>query len=165
MLAEFNNNRYKKDVVKRANFKFIVVLTMAAIVLQGMFSCGSATRKVEKEDTEKEAKEKFTGLRLWSVKDDMSKDASGTIAEVGSMGYKFVETAGYDDGKVYGMDPVEFKDLCEKNGLKFLGAHIGQDVPTNENWNKTMEWWDVCIAAHRSAGVKWIVQPWMGDRL
>ena len=25
-----------------------------------------------------------------------------------------------------------------------------------------MAWWDVCIAAHKTAGVKWIVQPWMG---
>ena len=149
--------------MKRANFKCLVVLTMATILLLGMFSCGSVTRKFEKEDTETEAKKKFIGLELWSVKDDMSKDARGTIAEVGSVGHKFVETAGYDDGKVYGMDPVEFKDLCEKNGLKFLGAHTGQDVPTNENWDKTMEWWDVCNAAHKSAGVKWIVQPWMGE--
>ena len=64
--------------------------------------------------------------------------------------------------KMYGMDPVEFKNLCESNGLKFLGAHTGQDVPTKENWDKTMAWWDECIAAHKAAGVKWIVQPWMG---
>ena len=25
-----------------------------------------------------------------------------------------------------------------------------------------MAWWDTCIAAHKKAGVKWIVQPWMG---
>ena len=24
-----------------------------------------------------------------------------------------------------------------------------------------MAWWDVCIAAHKEAGVKWIVQPLM----
>jgi sugar phosphate isomerase/epimerase len=25
-----------------------------------------------------------------------------------------------------------------------------------------MAWWDECIAAHKAADVKWIVQPWMG---
>jgi sugar phosphate isomerase/epimerase len=25
-----------------------------------------------------------------------------------------------------------------------------------------MVWWDACIAAHKEAGVKYIVQPWMG---
>jgi len=107
-------------------------------------------------------KEKFIGLQLYSVRDAMKEDAKATVARVGEMGYKYVETAGYADGKIYGMDPLEFKELCETNGLQFLGAHTGQDVPDSANWNKTMEWWDICIDAHKKAGVKWIVQPWMG---
>lgn len=106
-------------------------------------------------------KEKFIGLQLYSVRQDMKKDVPGTLAAVGEMGYKFVETAGYGDGKIYGLDPVEFKKLCKKNGLKFLGAHTGQAVPTKEKWDETMKWWDTCIAAHKAAGVKWIVQPFM----
>ncbi len=133
---------------KKIRILFLVV--MVAFLFAGLSSCETAP------------KEKTIGLQLWSVKDDMQKDAPATIAAVGEMGYKFVETAGYGDGKIYGMDPLAFKELCETNGLQFLGAHTGQDVPTEENWDKTMEWWDVCIAAHKSAGVKWIVQPWMG---
>lgn len=125
---------------------FILVLVLVA----GLFSCKPAP------------KEKMIGLQLWSVKDDMKKDAAATIAAVGEMGYKFVETAGYADGKIYGLDPLEFKNLCETNGLQFLGAHTGQDVPDSASWDKTMKWWDECIAAHKSAGVVWIVQPFMG---
>lgn len=135
---------------KKISFKFLFLVGFAAFLLQGLNSCETAP------------KEKKIGLQLWSVKDDMQKDVPATIAAVGEMGYKFVETAGYGDGKIYGMEPVAFKELCETNGLQFLGAHTGQDVPTEENWDKTMEWWDVCIAAHKSAEVKWIVQPWMG---
>ena len=40
------------------------------------------------------------------------------IAKVGKMGYKFVEPAGYADGKFYGMEPAAFKELCETNGLQ-----------------------------------------------
>ncbi len=106
--------------------------------------------------------EKFIGLQLYSVRKAMNKDPRATVAEVGKIGYKFVETAGYGNGKFYGMDPVEFKTLCEDNGLQFLGSHTGQNLPTAENWDKTMAWWDECIDAHAAAGVKWIVQPWMG---
>ena len=134
---------------KKISLKFLFLLGVAAFLFQGFTSCEMAP------------KEKVIGLQLWSVKDDMKKDVPGTVAAVGEMGYKFVETAGYADGKIYGLDPVEFKNLCEKNGLQFLGAHTGQNLPTEENWDKTMEWWDVCIAAHKSVGVKWIVQPWM----
>jgi len=93
----------------------------------------------------------------------MKKDVPGTVAKVGEMGYKFVEAAGYADGKFYGMSPVEFKELCETNGLQFLGSHTGQDVPDSANWESTMAWWDEAIEAHTAAGVKWIVQPWMGQ--
>lgn len=128
-----------------------LILLVTFVFAIGMFSC------------EQPKKEKFIGLQLWSVKDDMNKDAAATLAAVGEMGYKFVETAGYGDGKIYGTDPLEFKTLCENSGLLFLGAHTGQDVPDSANWETTMQWWDVCIDAHKKAGVTWIVQPWMGN--
>jgi len=102
------------------------------------------------------------GLQLWSVKDDMKKDAVATIEKVGAMGYDFVETAGYGDGKMYGMDPLDFKALVEENGMAFTGAHAGQAVPDSGKWDETMAWWDQCIAAHKEAGVVYIVQPFMG---
>ena len=107
------------------------------------------------------SKEKFIGLQLYSLRDDMKKDVEGTVAKVGEMGYKFVETAGYSDGKFYGMDPKAFKELCEANGLQFLGSHVGRPVPDSANWESTMEWWDQAIQAHADAGVKWMVQPSM----
>ena len=108
--------------------------------------------------------EKEVGLQLWSVKDDMKKDAPGTIAAVGEMGYTFIETAGYGDGKFYGMEPLAFKALVNDNGMEFLSSHTGQALPDEDNWEKTMVWWDVCIDAHAKAGVKYIVQPFMDDK-
>ncbi len=140
------------------SLKNLLIGALAAVVLQGMVSCTPAQK--QPAAVEKPA-EKFIGLQLWSVKDSM-KNVAGTIVSVGQMGYQFVETAGYGDGKIYGFDPVEFKNLCEENGLQFLGAHTGKDVPTPEKWDETMAWWDTCIAAHQAAGVIWIVQPWMG---
>ena len=102
------------------------------------------------------------GLQLYSIRDAMKKDPVATIEKVGAMGYDFVETAGYGDGKIYGMEPVEFKDLVEKNGMKFLGAHLGQPVPDSGKWDESMAWWDVAIQAHKDAGALYIVQPFMG---
>lgn len=135
--------------IKKNSIKLLIFVGVAALIFQGFTFYKPAP------------KEKVLGLQLYSVKDDMNKDVAGTIAAVGEMGYKYVETAGYADGKIYGMDPVKFKNLCEKNGLHFWGAHAGQNLPKEKDWDKTMEWWDVCIAAHKSAGAKWIVQPWM----
>ncbi len=104
---------------------------------------------------------KDIGLQLWSVRKDMEKDAAGTIAQIGEMGYTFIEAASYNDGKFYGMEPAEFKALLDKNGLAFLSSHTGAHVPDAATWDETMKWWDVCIDAHKAAGVEYIVKPSM----
>lgn len=131
---------------KKMNFK---VLAVALLLVFGFSSFKPAKKEI------------YIGLQLWSVKNDMKKDVAGTLAAVSEMGYGFVESASYGDGKIYGMDPVEFKNLCEAKGLDYLGAHCGQAVPSDEKWDETMKWWDTCIAAHKAAGVQWIVQPFM----
>ncbi len=138
-------------MLRKITFKFLIVIAVAAFAQQLFVSC------------ETKPEEKFIGLQLYSVRDAMKEDPEATVAKVGEIGYKFVETAGYSDGKFYGMEPTAFKELCQNNGMQFLGSHTGQNVPDSADWDKTMAWWDECIAAHKEADVKWIVQPWMGD--
>ncbi len=132
-------------------FRFSSLLLFAA-TLMVISSCTETTPSPENG----------IGLQLWSVKDDMKKDPVLTIEKVGAMGYDFVETAGYRDGKIYGMDPVDFKALVEENGMYNPGAHSGQAVPDSGKWDETMAWWDQCIATHKEAGVVYIIQPSMG---
>lgn len=102
------------------------------------------------------------GLQLWSVRDAMGKDPEATIKQIGEMGYDYVESAGYHDGLIYGMEPETFKNLVEENGMRYLGAHVGRQIREDQDWQELMPWWDTCIAAHQSAGVEYIVQPSMG---
>ncbi len=103
------------------------------------------------------------GLQLYSVRDAMKEDPIGTIEKIGTIGYDYVESAGYNDGKIYGMDPEEFKALVENNGMKYLGAHSGMAIPDSGGWQSLMPWWDKCIATHKAAGAEYIVQPFMGN--
>lgn len=124
-------------------------LTLLLLTVLTFFSCNTS-------------QDKFIGLQLWSVRDDMKKAPEETIAKVGEIGYSFIEAAGYSDGKFYGIEPADFKALVEKNNMVFLSSHTGQNMPDSANWEKTMAWWDTCIDAHVAAGVKYIVQPFMG---
>ncbi len=136
-------------------FKTSLLKTTAKLLVCGMLLTGAVSCKKKSE--------KVIGLQLYSLRDTISKDTKGVIAEVGKMGYKFVEAAGYKDGKFYDMEPADFKALCETNGLQFWGSHTGQAAPDSAAWDSTMMWWDKAIDAHLAAGVKYIVQPWMGD--
>lgn len=106
---------------------------------------------------------KDIGIQLWSVREAMKEDASGTIQKLGEMGYTFVEPAGYGDGKFYDMEPAEFKKLVEDNGMRVLSSHTGQALPDSAKWDETMAWWDEAIAAHKELGVTYLVQPFMGS--
>jgi sugar phosphate isomerase/epimerase len=132
--------------------KLLTFVALAIFAIGGMISCGpKAPQKPAKE----------VGLQLWSVRDDMKTDARGTVKKVGAMGYSFIEAAGYSDGKFYGMEPAAFKALVDSAGMTFFSSHTGQAVPDSANWEKTMAWWDAAIAAHKAAGVSYIVQPFM----
>lgn len=106
---------------------------------------------------------KNIGLQLYSIRDSIMRDIPGAIAKVAKMGYTFVEPAGYGEGKFYGLQPAEFKAICDKNNLPIISSHTGQALPDSANREKTMAWWDECIAAHKVLGVKYIVQPFMGE--
>jgi sugar phosphate isomerase/epimerase len=134
----------------KMQLKTLLASSAALLLMMAMTSCT------------KPAVEKNIGLQLYSVRDDMKANPDSTVMEVGKMGYKFVEAAGYNDGKFYGMSPAGFKALVEKSGMLFLGSHCGQALPDSAHWDSTMIWWDKAIAAHKEGGVKWIVQPFMG---
>ena len=129
--------------------KSLIIMTLTVFVASGLVSFTAS----------KKAKE--VGVQLYSVRDDMKKDVKGTVEKIGAMGYKMAEAAGYSDGKFYGMEPAAFKALCDASGLNFFSSHCGQPVPDQAGWDACMKWWDACIAAHKAAGVKYIVQPSM----
>ncbi len=130
-------------------FKLFMLLSGTILVLSLMNSC---TVK----------KDKYIGLQLWSVRDYMKTAPDSTIIKVGQIGYGFVEAAGYNDGKFYGMEPAAFTSLVNENKMDFLSSHTGQALPDSGGMAEIMVWWDKCIEAHKTAGVKFIVQPFMG---
>ncbi len=137
--------------MKKSNFFTITMLTVLVLsIFSTFYSCKPKPAG------------KNIGLQLYSLRDTIRKDVPATIAKVADIGYTFVEPAGYADGKFYGMEPADFKALCEKNKMTVLSSHTGRPVPDSANMAETMAWWDACIDAHVAVGAKFLVQPSMG---
>lgn len=137
--------------MKKYSLIRLMIIVISVLILP--FACQIKTEPV-----------KNIGLQLYSLRDSMAVNAVKTIEEVGKIGYKTVELAGYANGKFYGMTPAEIKNVVESNGMTIISSHTGQSVPDSSNWDAVMAWWDTCIDAHAQAGIKYIVQPWM-DRV
>lgn len=102
---------------------------------------------------------KHIGLQLYSLREMVKDDGIQKVIEaVAQMGYTHVETAGYDNGMIYGMKPSEFKKLVNDNGMKCTSAHVNQSY-SKENEAEVMMWWDKCVEAHNELGCKYMVMP------
>ena len=103
-------------------------------------------------------------LQQYSLRDDVAKDLNGTVKQVAEMGFTGIEAAGYDNGKLYGMEPNAFADFLKINNLTLLSSHTGKQLAddiSKTNWDEIWKWWDLAIATHKAAGAKYIVTPWM----
>mgnify|MGYP001791588513 CR=1 FL=1 len=133
---------------KRSLISIVLLMAVTGLIFSTFYSCKPSGKNL--------------GLQLYSIRDSIMKDVPGAIAKVSKMGYKFVEPAGYTNGKFYGLEPAAFKALLESNKLTMISSHTGQALPDSASMGKVMEWWDACIEAHSVAGTKFIVQPFMG---
>ena len=62
------------------------------------------------------------------------------------------------------MTPAAFKQSIEDAGMEVLSSHTGKplaDPVADTNWEETWAWWDTAIQAHKDAGMKYIVVPWI----
>lgn len=134
----------RRDFLKRAS----MLLAGGLVAPQLLSSCAGGAKK-------------NIGLQLYSLRDLVKEEGIQAVLEVASkMGYTNLETASYDNGKIYGLAPAEFKKMCNDLGMKCTSAHLGQAF-TKEKEAEVMKWWDQAIEAHNELGVKYMVQPWM----
>ena len=113
-------------------------------------------------------KKKEVSIQLYSVRDVINKgtDLNVVLKDLAEMGYTSIEAANYDNGKFYGKTPEEFKSAVEKAGMTVLSSHCSRGLSGEEvasgDFSESLKWWDQSIAAHKAAGMKYIVNPGIG---
>ena len=103
------------------------------------------------------------GVQLWSVREDVKKDAKGTLAKLASYGYKEVESGNYQDGKFYGFDAKTFRTMLDDAGLKMTSGHAAV-LPTDLD-SKMMisDRWKKAVENAKIVGQNYIINPWMNE--
>lgn len=140
-------------------------MKVSIIIATTLLMLASCNPKADATQQQAAPVKKDISLQLYSLRDDIAKDYDATIKKAGEMGFTSVEAANYADGKFYGKTPEEFKASIEKAGMKVLSSHTGKGLTEKElaskDFTEALKWWDQCIAAHKAAGMKYIVTPWM----
>lgn len=127
------------------------IILAALALMAGTFACSPAEKTETETSTEEVAQStSFGGLALYTLRDAMGTDPKATLQAVADAGYAYVEAAGYQDGKFYGMEPAEFKSYLESIGLQAKSSHMGM---------VTLENADQLIADTKAAGIEYFVIP------
>ncbi|AEW02488.1 hypothetical protein A4D02_00590 [Niastella koreensis] len=102
------------------------------------------------------------GLQLYTLRNEMGKDAKGTLAKVAAQGYKTVETFGYGNGKWFGMNAAELRAELKSLGLTTPSGHtFPASVFLGSGWE---EKWKPAVADAKAVGQEFIVVPWMEEQ-
>lgn len=133
----------------RRDFLKISAAGAAGTLVLGTAACSSQT--VDKKSF-------GVGLQLYSIRDAIAEDLEGSLKKVADMGYKYVELAGYADGKFYGLEPQAFKTMINDLGMEILSSHTQVEAAgiTLENARKMAD-------DHAEVGVKYCIQPWINE--
>jgi sugar phosphate isomerase/epimerase len=129
---------------------------LGAIVLS-QYSCKS-TEKTAPVNAKKSADPKSFGLalQLYTIRDAMNADVTGSLKKVSDTGFKYLELAGYANRKFYGYEPVEFKKIVNDLGMEILSSHTQVEAQgiTLDNAKQMAE-------DHAKLSVKYCLQPWV----
>ena len=79
-------------------------------------------------------KVKNPGIQLYSFRKEMLADASGTLKQIASLGFKQIESAGSEKGSYYGLKPKEMKQICADLGMTLRSGHAHID----DKWQQTL---------------------------
>lgn len=91
-------------------------------------------------------KQRAIGLQLYTLRNEIGKDAAGTLKKVAALGFTEVENFGYN-GKFFGMEPAAYKSMLDGSGLKAPSGHYlwggATDNPPvgsiRNGWEKAVE--------------------------
>lgn len=105
------------------------------------------------------------GVQLYTVRDLMAKDPTGTLAKVAAIGYTTVEGATYTGSeKFYGMEPREFAGVLKSSGLWMPSSHyrLGEDKENGASPKGTiLNDWQKAVDDAAAVGIKYMVCAWL----
>ncbi|MFI5151719.1 MAG: sugar phosphate isomerase/epimerase family protein [Chitinophagales bacterium] len=139
--------------------------TRRTFIKQGSFTI-AATAFFSKNILANFAGQEVLGIQLYSIRDDMKKDALGTLQKLAKIGYKHVEHANYVNRKFYNNAPVDFKKVLDDLGLKMPSGHT---VMGRQHWDESKkdftDVWKYTVEDAATVGQKYVISPWLEDSL
>jgi sugar phosphate isomerase/epimerase len=107
------------------------------------------------------------GLQLFTIRDAMARDVTGTLARVAALGYQEVETYGFDPEAIgyYRLPAREFADRLRQHGLTAISGHYDLNRFATASDADLDRYVDRCIEGAKILGQSYITWPFLEEPL
>jgi len=109
---------------RRSFLKQAAMAGAGGLILPGLIKFEGAKPRLKK-----------VGIQLYSVRNEMLADATGTLNKLGQFGYQEIESAQSQKGNYYGLAPKEIKKILKDQGMTLRSGHTHID----QYWQKSID--------------------------
>lgn len=101
------------------------------------------------------------GLQLFTIRAALAKDVAGTLKRIAALGYREVETYGFDPQGLgyYGMAAKAFAQLLRDNNLTTPSGHYDLNRFATTSEDDLKRYMDRCIEGARALGQAYVTWP------
>lgn len=103
------------------------------------------------------------GIQLYTLRDAMADNPRKTLQQLAAIGYREVESAGYQEGTFYGMKPKKFKKLLNKLDLGIKSGHCLTGAQAPEQKGTIINEWEMAVADAAEVGQEYLVCAYLFD--
>lgn len=135
--------------MNRRDFIATSALASAGAIL--LPSCGLAPIK------------KPVGLQLYTVRDLLAKDVTGTLKALADIGYTELEAWGYSEGNILGRSYKDFGKEIRDLGMRLVSCHFDSGQINPERKGTLINGWDRVIEDAKATGQQYMVIGWLDE--
>jgi len=143
---------------RRKFLKTAGILSAGAVIAPG-FACKPKSGAVAKGVASIENKN--IGIQIYTLRDQIAFSLEKTMEGVAEIGYKWIEAYGYENRKILGKTPKEFKDLLSGLGMTMPSIHSVTEVSSGEGKAAILEAMKLTIEDAEAAGAKYLVYAFL----
>lgn len=146
---------------RRKFIKTAGLMTAGAILTPGI-SCKPGKQNAGEKTSDMEAK-KDIGIQIYTLRNQIDESLEKTLEKVAEIGYSWIEAYGYENRKILGKTPTEFKNLVNGLGMTMPSIHSVTEVSSGKGKSAILEEMKVTIEDAKTAGAKYLVYAYLEE--
>lgn len=103
------------------------------------------------------------GVQVYTVRNKLGKDFSGTIKNVADLGYSYLELFNYKEGKIYNRPVKEISSILTENNIKAKSLHVLTGAQTPDQDATMVNNFEKVVTDAAEMGLEYIVCAYLMD--